>query len=878
MRLNIKISVTVLFLLFSATILCQKKVDNTPKPDSAKKLTAYEKIFEKKSNVKSVKGLITLHNISGKLYIELPLNLLKKSFLMSSVVDNSSNPSLSYQGQRASRPIEVSFSRTDSLVQINIIPAPVITSKEDSGIASAVAMSSMPKIIHSCPIAAINPDSTAILFDATSFFVSGSKYIGVLNSSGFGGFIQKVSNFSKDLSSLKDVESYSDNIAVISNMTYTFNTYFLGMESGGVEYLTVELRTTLKLLQDNNFRYRFADYRIGTANTEFERFSSSEQKSSFNYFANRWRLEPSNVADYSAGKLSEPVKPIVFYVDTLFTPVRREAVKRGILKWNKVFEKAGFKNVITVKDYPSKKENPLFSAADNSFSCVKYALTPSRNISRQINTDPRTGEILSANILFYTDSPVTLQRERIYQTASVEPEVRDYKLSENLLCHSIELAMTREAGLCLGLTPNLAASAWIPTDSLRSASFTSKEGITSSVTDFVRYNYVAQPGDREKGVKLFADEPGVYDYYAIDWLYRVLPQFNTPFDEKDYLSKLISSKAGDKRFYYGREQNGSANFDPRAVAEDLGDDKLKSTLYGINTLKFVSTNAANWVNKDEVDESYRELFADFIFLKLYDYFKAVMVNIGGMEINNNFEGDKNPSFKPLSKELQKRSLMFILEQSDNLKWLDNKELLKMSGMNGTFSEYYANNLAKLVFYRIPMVAFTASKSENPYSVDEVLSDIREFAMKNLLKGEEISDAQKSILVTLTQSLLSESNLPEVNSAKAKSKSAFTLEADAQAGSALDAGIAGFNASLDPFMAENAGFNASLDPFMAENAGFEPLIGVKYLVKDDLSALYYKHLLELRKELKKAKSKSRSEASSNFIGYLLLAVDKGIGGK
>lgn len=855
MKLKIKIFVSVLLLFFSANIYCQKKSDSTPKADSAKKLTPYEKLFDKKINVKTVTGVITLHNIEGKLYVQLPLNIIGKSFLMGSVVDNASNPSLSYQGQRASRPIQVSFSRTDSLMQINLLPPPVLTGKDDSGIADAVNKSNRPRIIFSTPIVAITPDSTAVLFDATSFFISGSKYIAVLNSSGMGGFMQKVANFSKDLSGLKDVEAYSDNIAIIGNMTYTFNTYVMGMESGGLEYLTVELRTTLRLLPENNFRYRFADYRIGIGNTEFESFSSGEQKSTFNYFANRWRLEPSNLSDYSAGKLSEPVKQIVFYVDTLFTPLRREAVKRGILKWNKVFEKAGFKNVISVKDYPSKRENPLFSAADNSFSCIKYALTPSRNISRQINTDPRSGEILSANILFYTDSPVTLQRERLYQTAAVEPEVRDFKLSEKLLCQSIEIAMTREAGLCLGLTPNLAASAWIPTDSLRSASFTSKEGITSSVTDVLRYNYVAQPGDPEKGVKMYADEPGIYDYYAIDWLYRVLPQFNTPIDEKDYLSKAISSKAGDKRFYYGREQNGSANFDPRAVAEDLGDDKLKSTLYGINTLKFVSTNAAKWVNKDEVDGSYRELFPDFIFLKLYDYFKAVLVNIGGMEINNNYEGNQNPSYKPLSKELQKSSLMFILEQCDNFTWLDNKEMLMMSGMNGSFSEYYANNLAKLVFYRVPMVAFTASKSENPYSVDEMLADIRGFAMKNLLKGKEISNAQKSILITLTQTLLNESNLPEVVTAKLRSKSAFTLEAAAQSNSTL----------ID----EYAG---------SEYAGFEPLIGVKYLVKEDMTAIYYKNLLELRKELKRAKSKSRSEASSNLIGYLLLAVDKGIGGK
>ncbi|MDD4638354.1 MAG: DUF5117 domain-containing protein, partial [Bacteroidales bacterium] len=474
-----------------------QKKDTTAK----KKLSAYEKLFDKKK-VKTSTGLFTMHIVAGKLYFELPVELLGKSFLMSPVVDNVSNMSIGYVGQRTARPSHICFTKSDSLVQLNTLPVPKLVESSDAGIEKAVKMSSLPTIIASTPVLAYNADSSAVVFDATSFFVSGGKHIGSLNASSFGGFIQKVSTFSKELSSLKDVEAYNDNVAIISNMTYTFKTFFLGMESGGQEYLTTELKTTLSLLPDNQYNWRIADYRIGTSVTNFEKFDSREQGVQKSYFANRWRIEPNNRDKYLRGELVKPDKPVVFYMDTLFAPSWRAAIKRGLLKWNDAFEKIGFKDVIEVYDYPSKSEDPKFSSSNIAYNCVKYVQLPSRNISRQINVDPRTGEILSANILFFKDSPVTLQRERLYQTAAVEPGVRSYELPEDLMCSAIELAMIREMGFCLGLSANLAASSWMPVDSLRSPSFTSKHGITSSVMDQIKYNYIAQPGDIEKGVKL----------------------------------------------------------------------------------------------------------------------------------------------------------------------------------------------------------------------------------------------------------------------------------------------------------------------------------------------------------------------------------------
>lgn len=867
----------------------KEKSDKKEKSDTTKVTKSpYEKLFEKKKDVKTSKGIMTLHKIESKLYLEVPVKLMGESFLMSSVIENVSNMGLSYAGQRTARPQHISFSKTDSLVQIRLVNPPQLTNGNDKGIKEALRESSVPPIINSTPIVAWNPDSTSVVFEATSFFVSGNKYIGTLNASSFGGFIQKVSSFSKDLSSLKDVAAYEENVSILSDMTYTFKTFFLGMESGGSEYLTAELKTTISRLPAIPFTPRVADYRIGTEVTDFQRFSSEKQGVESEYFANRWRIEPENKKAYIGGELSKPVKPIVFYVDTLFTPSWRAAVKRGILKWNKAFESAGFKDVIEVYDYPSAAKDSLFDAANISYNVVRYAQIPSRNIGRQINIDPRTGEILSASILFFRDAPITLQRERLYQTAEVEPGVRSYELPDNLMCDAIELATTREAGFCLGLTANFAASSWMNTDSLRSPSFTAREGITSSVMDQIKYNYVARPGDIEKGVKLTADRLGVYDLYAIDWLYRLYPE---GVNEKEALNKKIEEKASDRRFLYGKQQNWSAYFDPRSAAEDLGNDKIASTRYGVETLKYISENATDWVNKDNVDESYRELFVDFIFLKLYDYYRSLMVNIGGIEINPRYEGDPAPSYVPVSRKIQKETLAYMLEQADNMDWLDNKKLLQMSGMNASLSTYFANNLASLPLQRIAMVAFTQQKThpepvpasyDGPYTVDEMIGDMLNFALKNISRGNIPTKTQKAALFATTQLLLNNSALPVVEKARAANAKTFQLvETDGQYSyQNLMARCYPHQIETEPAKALHAGIADALAQTssrynIAPSSSFEVLTSIKYLTNQDISPVFYKHLLELRKQLGKASRRASDDLTKSQINYLIQVIDKGI---
>ena len=897
--ITLTLSIVLLFAGFTSTFAQDKKKDEkTNKSDTTEVKTPYEKLFDKKRNVKTSKGILTLHQVDGKLYLEVPVEQMCESYLMSSVVENASDLGLSYVGQRISRPLHITFSKTDSLAQIRAVHSSQLVDSNDSGIKQAVELSSVPPIIYSAPILAFNSDSSAVVFEATSFFVSGSKFIGKLNASSFGGFIQKISTFSKELSEIKDVKAFENNVSILSDMTYTFKTSFLGMESPGKDYLTVELKTTLELLPKEPFTPRIADYRIGTSTTRFNKLSSVIQGEQTKYFANRWRIEPVDKNAYFNGELSKPVKPIVFYVDTLFSPSWREAVKRGLLKWNSAFEKTGYKDVIEVHDFPSAKEDSLFDASNISFNCVRYAQLPSRSIINQVNTDPRSGEILSASILFFRDAPVTLQRERIYQTAEVEPRVRSHELPDDLMCEALEMATAKEMGYCLGLTDNFAASSWMSVDSLRSNTFTDREGITSSIMDQIRYNYVARPGDIEKGVEIAARNLGVYDDYVIDWLYKTYP--NT-VNESDALRKIIEEKASDRRFLYGKKQSWSAWFDPRSMVEDLSNDKIAATEQGVKTLKYISENGASWINKDNVEETYKELFVDFIYLKLYDYYRSILVNIGGIEINPRYEGDPAPSYVPVSREIQKESLKYILYNADNLEWLNNPEILKMSGMNANLSNFFGNNLVILPLQRIAMVAFAQQKPplgdaaadyEGPYTVDEMLGDIMEFALQNVRNGKAPSEAQKALLFASTQLLLHNSNLPKIESAKAKNSSAFQLvEPDnyysyenlrarcypneiitdnTSAMTARETVESSFSGSLNQIRSSN------IDPLASSSSSFDVLTTIKYLTNKDQSEVFYKHLLSTRKELRRGSKRAKDEIAKSQIEYLIQAIDKGLG--
>jgi hypothetical protein len=288
-------------------------------------------------------------------------------------------------------------------------------------------------------------------------------------------------------------------------------------------------------------RPRLADSRIGIFLTDMSRINGKKDKIEDFSVINRWNIQPKDLEAWKRGELVEPVKPIVFYLDDAFPALWREPIRRGVLRWNKAFEKIGFKNVMHIEDFP--KDDPEFDPDNLKYSCIRYVPAAVANAMGPSWVDPRSGEIINASVLMYNDVVKLAANWRFVQTAQVDERVRGKELPDDVFQESLEYILAHEVGHCLGLMHNMAASSAFPVDSLRSASFTQQHGTTPSIMDYARFNYVAQPGD--KGVKLTPPDLGPYDDYVIKYAYTPLPDKKDMFDEEKTIRGWIDEKVGD---------------------------------------------------------------------------------------------------------------------------------------------------------------------------------------------------------------------------------------------------------------------------------------------------------------------------------------------
>ena len=297
-------------------------------------------------------------------------------------------------------------------------------------------------------------------------------------------------------------------------------------------------------------RPRLADSCIVIFNPNKLSFSDEDDSIKSYSVLPRWNLQPKDTAAFLRGELTDPIKPIIFYIDSAFPATWKEGAKKGITRWNKAFEEIGFSNVVQVLDYP--ENDPDFDPDNLKYSCIRYVPARVSNAMGPSWVDPSTGEIINASVIIFQDVTKLLNQWRFVQTAQIDESIRNKKMSDSLVEESIAYILAHEVGHCLGFMHNMAASSAFPVDSLRSATFTQKYGTTPSIMDYARFNYVAQPTD--KGVRLTPPDLGEYDYYLVDYAYRPHPDKNNEFDETEVLEALIDSKAGNPAYRYGKQQ------------------------------------------------------------------------------------------------------------------------------------------------------------------------------------------------------------------------------------------------------------------------------------------------------------------------------------
>ncbi|MEY3432796.1 MAG: hypothetical protein RL131_732, partial [Bacteroidota bacterium] len=704
------------------------------------------------AKAKSTKGLFTVHKVDDKYYFEIDEKVFGREIMAITRYTKVAGGGGIYGGELANQQVVKFEKGPDNKIFMRVV---TVISVADSSqpIYKAVRNSNLDPIAAAFDIKSLGKDSTGAVIDVTDFFkgdnqvvslsAGAKRNLNLMMIQSDRSFIETIKTFPIN-TEVRTVKTFSASAGGPSPVPSPFPSRSLPA-ANAAGAVTIETNTSFIILPEQPMQRRMNDVRVGFFADDYTVYSDDQQKVEEESFIVRWKLQPKkeDMERWKKGEMVEPEKPIVYYIDPATPKKWRPYLIQGINDWQTAFEKAGFKNAIMGKEWP--ENDSTMSLEDARFSVIRYFASDIANAYGPNVHDPRSGEIIESHIGWYHNVMSLVHDWYFVQTAAVDTEARKMKFDDDLMGNLIRFVSSHEVGHTLGLRHNMGSSSKTPVEKLRDKSWVEANGHTASIMDYARFNYVAQPEDNISRVGLFP-RIGDYDKWAIEWGYG----FGAANEEEDskQRNKLYNERiAKNPRVWFGTYEYGNMS-DPRTQSEDLGDNSMKASEYGIKNLKRIVPNLVEWTKEEgNKYENLRQMYGQVVG-QYNRYLNHVIRNIGGYYETPKSVEQTGSVFEVTPKAMQKEAVAFINNQlfATPTWMLDQNILDKISSpTSDQLGSLQDNALASILSSaRLTRMTTSANRYADAYSIAELFTDLKKGVWSELAGGKKIDGYRRNL--------------------------------------------------------------------------------------------------------------------------------------